>query len=442
MPFSRAAARLQRSPLARRLAAGAFWSLAGAAAARGAALLAAVLVARHLGRARYGEFAAIQSSVNMFSVFAGFGLGLTSTRYVAELRRTDPARAGRILALSSVASLATGLAAALGVIAAAPWLAAHALNAPSLAVSLRLSAPIVLFGAWAGSQAGGLAGFEDFRGLARANAAAGLIGLPLVVGGVLAGGVPGGVCGLAAASAAACALNGRALRAQMSSAGIRAAYDGLSAEWSVLWRFSVPAALGGLMIGPVTWLCNAMLLHQEGGYGELGMLHAAYQWRIAMVFVPAAVENMLLPVLASLKAADDRSGYRRTLAANLALNGALSLAAAIVVCSGARLIMSAYGPGFERGAPVLALIALSVVLSAPCTVLAQAIAGSGSMWFGLALNVLWGAAFVAATRALVGHGAYGVALAMCLAYAAQLAAASAYAWTSLLGREEGRCSPA
>lgn len=419
---------LSDSPLVRRMAGGAAWSLAGAVASRLLALAAAIVVARALGKARFGELAVIQSSVNMFSVLAGFGLGLTSTKFVAELRATDPERAGRIIALSSASSLATGAAASAALFLFAPWLAARALNAPHLAWPLRLSSPILLLGAWAGTQTGALAGFEAFKRLARVTAAGGFLNFPFLVAGVLAGGVPGAVCGLAGANFAACLVNSRALRAELRSAGIRPRWSGLAREWPVLWRFSVPAALGALMIGPVHWACGAMLVNRPDGYAEMGVLNAASQWRLAMVFVPTAVEAILLPVLASLKGAGDAAAYRRAILSNLALNAGLSAAAALAVALAAPFIMRGYGPGFEGGAPVLAVTALSVVLSAPCTVLAQALASAGDMWPGFFVNVLWGAAYLAATSALVRQGAMGVAAAMCAAYAVQLAAMSAFAW--------------
>jgi O-antigen/teichoic acid export membrane protein len=60
-----------------------------------------------LGKTGYGELGMIQTTVGMFGVFAGFGLGVTATKHVAEFRRSDPARAGRIIGLSSVFAVGT-----------------------------------------------------------------------------------------------------------------------------------------------------------------------------------------------------------------------------------------------------------------------------------------------------------------------------------------------
>ena len=90
--------RLESSPLGERLLRGSFWSLLGTFASRALGLAAAILAARILGKAVYGELGIIQSTVGMLGTFAGFGMGTTATKYVAELRYKDPAQAGKIIA--------------------------------------------------------------------------------------------------------------------------------------------------------------------------------------------------------------------------------------------------------------------------------------------------------------------------------------------------------
>jgi len=89
--------RVEASEIGYRLAKGVFWSMASAVISRGLMLAASVLVARMLGKTGFGELGMIRSTVGMFGVFAGFGLGLTATKHVAEFRSSDPARAGRII---------------------------------------------------------------------------------------------------------------------------------------------------------------------------------------------------------------------------------------------------------------------------------------------------------------------------------------------------------
>src|ERR1039458_7078219 len=128
-----------------RFARGAVWSVIGAVFAQGANLAASVISARLLGREQFGEYGIIQSTVGMLGIFAGLGLGVTATKYVAQFRTLDPARAGRIIALGWVAAIFSGGLLALGLLAYAPMLAAKTLNAPELAGELRIASALLFF---------------------------------------------------------------------------------------------------------------------------------------------------------------------------------------------------------------------------------------------------------------------------------------------------------
>src|SRR6266480_5058102 len=139
-----------------RFARGAVWSLIGAVISQGSNLAASVITARLLGREQFGQYGMVQSTVGMFGVFAGMGLGLTATKYVAELRVINPERAGRIIALSTAVALATATTAVVALFAVAPWLAASTLNAPHLSAVLRIATGVLFLNALNGTQTGTL----------------------------------------------------------------------------------------------------------------------------------------------------------------------------------------------------------------------------------------------------------------------------------------------
>jgi len=193
-PFLRLAFNwIESSPIGYRLVKGTLWSMAGAVISRGLMLCAMVLVARMLGKTVYGELGMIQSTVGMFGIFAGFGLGLTATKHVAEFRQKNPERAGRIIGLSWLVATVTGSLMALGLFIFAPWLAEHTINAPHLAVVLRIAALILFINALNGAQTGALSGFEAFKTIAYINLFVGLISFPILVGGAYFGGLTGAV---------------------------------------------------------------------------------------------------------------------------------------------------------------------------------------------------------------------------------------------------------
>src|SRR5271157_2305488 len=124
--------RLESSPIGERLLRGTFWSMTGTVVSRTLGLAAAILAARIIGKMVYGELGIIQSTVGMFGTLAGFGMGTTASKFIAELRIKDPVKAGRIIAISSLVSWGISFALAALLVFLAPWLCQHTLAAPYL----------------------------------------------------------------------------------------------------------------------------------------------------------------------------------------------------------------------------------------------------------------------------------------------------------------------
>ena len=401
-----------------RFAVGAFWSVAGAVISRGFLLAASVVCAWFLGKEGFGALGMIQSTAGMFGILAGLGLGITATKYVSELRRLDPLRTGRILALSSAAAFVSGSVITVAVIFLAPYLAQHVLAAPQLAGPLAIGSGLVFFGALNGAQTGALAGFEAFQTIARVNIYAGLAAFPLVVLGVWRGAFLGAIWGLVGALAINWALNHWALRRECAKAGITYQYAHCSRELSVLHRFSLPAFLGSIVVVSAIWVCNAMLARQPQGYAELGLYAAADKWRVLIVFVPSYVFAMVLPVLSNLHGEGDGAAFQKVFKANLRLNGSLALVAAVLIAVFAGPIMRVYGNAFRGGRVVLLVLAFAAIAEVFNAMLGQPLVAAHKMWWRFGFDVLFVALLVGLAWVLIPkRGALGLAAAYGFAYA-------------------------
>lgn len=425
-------ARLKTSPIGYRLAQGAFWSFGGALISRALALLSAIVIARVLGRAGFGEFATLQNTVGMFSAFAGFGLGLTATKHVAQLRQTDPEKAGRIMALSELFACVTGLAAGLILWGFADEVATRILAAPHLRNPLRIGSGLLLLGALTTAQTGALSGFEAFRTIARINLWTGVAAFPLAIAGVLLWGLPGVVGGLVGAMGVNTWLNHFALRREAAAVGVPFRFAGCGRHWRVLWSYSLPAVMWGLLVAPANWYCNVLLVNQPGGYEEMGVFNAANQWRTLILFLPSTVATIVLPVLAHLEGKKDRHRQKKVLYYNVLFVGGFTLFTALGVTLFAPLIMSGYGQEYVAGAKALILLVFSAVLSATIGVIGQSIASSGQMWWGAGLNLIWALALVISAALLIRWGAVGLALANLIAYGIHLLTVSGYTYCVIL----------
>lgn len=425
--------RLKRNPLAYRLARGAFWSLCGNLVSRVSALCASILVARILGNSGFGELGVIQSTVGMLGTIAGLGLGITATKYVAEFKLKDPARAGRIICLSRIVSWIAGGGMALVLLNFGPWLAANTLAAPHLGPYLKIGSVLLLLGTINGTQTGALSGFEAFKSMARINLFSGLLAFPLTVGGAWWGGLEGSLYGLVASQSCNTLLNLYTLRSETAKFQIPLSYRDAHSEHGILWSFSLPALGGGLFVAPVYWICNSIIVNSPGGYGQMGVFNAANQWFTAFMFLPGVLSQAAIPVLSESLSLGDRSSSRNILSFYLKMN--ILVIAPIIFCGSlaSPSIMAIYGPGFRDAWPTMVVALLTAGLLAIQTPVGQIIAASGRMWLGTMMNAAWALCFIGLTAALVDWGALGLAWARLGAYLVHTVWVSGFAVILLKG---------
>lgn len=410
--------RLESSPLGERLLRGSFWSLLGTVAARALGLAAAILAARIIGKAVYGELGIIQSTVGMLGAFAGFGMGTTATKYVAELRNNDPAKAGRIIALSSLVSWSVSLVLMVALYIGAPWLCLHTLVAPHLTGYVRISGLLLVVSGVNGAQLGVLSGFEAFKSIARVSAFTGLLNFPLIVGGALVLGLPGIIWGMVLAQAIGCLLNMYALRREADRYSIPISFLSCMSEMPVVWRYSAPAVLGSALISVVNWIAATMLVRRPNGYGEMGSFNAANQWFNALMWLPYIISGVTLPVLAERLGAADKPNTVKLLKMTFRINAAFVLPVMAIGCLLSPYIMKSYGKGFAGGWPTLIVVLMTAAVLSLELIVGELIAAAGHMWLGLVSNIGWGLIFLGTTPLFLKWGAFGLASSRLVAYIA------------------------
>lgn len=399
-----------------RLARGTFWVVMGALISRILGLFSSIILARILGKIQFGELGIIQSTAGLFGAFAGLGIGITATKYVAESRELDPARCGRVIRFSMMAALVGGAVAGLGLVLFGGWLASHTLAAPQLAPLLRVCAGLVVFSSLQGAYMGALAGFEAFKQVSLVNWIGSLVGVPLAVAGTLLAGLEGAVWAMVLQMAFSCAVGHRLLTKSAANAGVKISQNLHREEWTMLWRFTLPAFLSTLMATPAGWFSRALLVNQPGGYASAALVSAANQWMNLVNFLPWTMGGVLVPIFANLYATHRREAFLKLLRRNLLLNACGALLTAIPLVLLASRILSWYGPGFSEGISIFMLTMACGVFITLNNLLSRAMQSAGRAWIDFASNGLWAVVVVAGSWPLVHiYKGFGLVLAHTLA---------------------------
>ena len=408
--------RIQSSKLGYRLARGTFWTLLGAILSRLFMLISSIVVARILGKTSFGELGIIQSTVGMFGTVAGFGMGMTATKFIAEFRGTDPIKAGRIRGLSSAFSWVSSGATACAMFIFAPWLAENTLAAPQLTGLLRIGSILLFFTAINGAQTGALAGFEAFKPVAKINLWCGLANLPLMIGGVYFGGINGAVWGMVLSIILNWSLNHHAIRIECKKAGVPYTYNGIWYERDILLKFSVPAVISASFFAPTEWIVNAILVNEPDGYGQMGLFNATKQWHVLILYIPMTISNLTFPILSNLLGEKEDRQYQKMIFLNFCLITGLAFITALPVSICSKIIMSLYGNEFVDGNIVLLIVCAYSILWAANIVIGQVLWSAGLAKTAMILGAIRAGILIFSFTILTSKNAYGLALAYLITY--------------------------
>ena len=276
---------------------GTFWSIGGAILSKGILFFAWILVGRILGTYEYGEFGVIRNTVLMFSSFAGFGLGLTATKYVSEYLKYDKQKVERLIGLSLLFGFIMGGAIFILTMLLSPWVADSMLKSPHLVIDLQIASITLLFSSINGAQTGVLQGLQAFKRIALLNFYQSLFAFPLFIVGAYYGDVRGSVVAYALSIILNCVLSYYVIKKELKYNHLAIDYKNAWLEKSVLYKFSLPAVLSGILATIFKWFADVMLINTSDGYNAMGIFTAVYTFNTILMMLSIMLDAPFLTVM-------------------------------------------------------------------------------------------------------------------------------------------------
>jgi O-antigen/teichoic acid export membrane protein len=363
---------------------GVFWNLVAGVCSQGATFLGNLLAARILGRQVFGEYSFFQSTLVTIAALLQLSIGYTATKYVAEFFQLDKEKTSRILGLGRLLTVGAAGIGSLIIVAAAPWLSAHALRLPAGGSTLlMIGSGFLFFSVINGFQMGVLVGLRSYRGLAVSGLVSGAFSATAIALGALRFGLTGAVCGLALGALVRCLVHSVCLKWQLVRHALSFRYDDLGKEAGVLFRFALPSALAGYITMTALWLANCILVRGPDGYMQMGLYSAALNIRLLVGFLPNVINTVGVAFLNEVKGKKDAKQYKWVFWTNLYSIGLTTLL--MVLCLGffGDRIMGLFGRGFPSGRTVLWVLLLSTPLESLSSAVYQIIHSHAKIWLSL-----------------------------------------------------------
>lgn len=405
------------SDIGHRMVKGAFWSLSGTVVAKLFVLISGILCAHILSNNEYGQFGMVRSTINLFVTLGSAGMGVTASKFISEYHANDKTQIHSIYCLTNGFAFITGLIITLIILIIAPYIATNILNSQELINPLRIGALLLFVTVNNGAQNGTLSGLEDFKAIAFNTLYGSLAESVFMLLGAYYGGVYGAVLGFGIGYLVIYVANHISIKRDFYKIGIPTSkFTILKEHFKILYTFSLPAALSSCMTAPVFFLVRAMLASHDG-FEAVAIYEAADQWRTIVLFIPASIAQIVLPLLSSLssKGADT---YWKVLNINLVLNVTVATIVTLFVSICSPWIMRLYGSAYVSNYLTLVLLISSTIFTSAATVVGAALQSRAKTWTGLCFNILWALLTIFLTHIFLnkGLGANAISLAFLLSY--------------------------
>lgn len=348
-----------------------FWAVFGNGTGNFLLLVAGIIIARLLGKDLYGEYGVVKTTMFQIAAFSTFGLGYTSTKFIAEYTSVNQSMLRSIthaaLSISTISSL---------LLCALLFIFSHNLanfiNTPQLYIAFRILGIIIVFRSLSTTGNGILGGYKKFRTIGINAIVSGIVMITLATPLTYFYSISGSLAALLASQFVLCVLNLISIW-RLSKQLKNQRQDSFVLK---LLSFSLPVAMKEFTYMLQAW-CTSLFLARYTSIGEVGIYSAGTQWLAIVMFMPGLLNNIVMSYLSSETEPQSQKLMMRRM---ILINLVCSLLPFLVVFSLSGPITSMYGPTFHGLQAVLNICIFQSVFFCISTVLSSELIATGHNW--------------------------------------------------------------
>lgn len=352
-----------------------FWALAGNVIGKGLALIAGILIARLLDAKVFGEYSIVRNTLLSMAMFSTFGIGYTGTKYTADLKKNQPHLLLHFVKAAMKITFWFCLVMAVFLFLFSDQIAIQILDAPHLAFAMKVLAILIIFNGLTTTQVGVLAGFGEFRSLARINSFIGVLTFFLSVTLTYLYGFNGALVALLSVQVINWFLNYRLLQQKLKT--YTTYKTKVNSFLKVVLKFSAPVALQEMTYAITAWL-GTLLLIKYASYEDLGKYNAAMQWNAIVLFIPGILRNVTLSHLS--EKVNNHEQHSSIMKTTIVINFVMTFLPALIIFFMSDYISKLYGYSFVGLGKLITIALFTTIFISISNVYTQVYMSKGLNW--------------------------------------------------------------
>lgn len=392
------------------------WSILGNLLGKGLAFIAGIVIARFLGSSEFGEYGVIKNTIVSIGMFSTFGLGYTTTKFVAELKVINPKGVKSFVHKANVITVIFSGLTAILLFSFSNYIALVWLNNATIEQPLKILSFLIVLSAITTTQIGVLAGYGEFKRMAKISSQIGVLTFIFSILFTYFWSLTGALLALVFVQIINCLMNYYLLRT-VSKSNMRNFDSAYTVSYKKALLFSLPVALQETSYTIGSWLINIYIIWY-GSYGDLGMFTAAMQWNSIILFIPGILGSVILSHLSGNST--DEELFRKNLKQMKLLSFFATLLPAVVVFIFSGLIEKSYGVSYQGLGRLISIAGFAAVFMSLGNVYNQAYLSKNMNWL-----MFW-------IRTIRDYGVLGIAYFILMKMKFHVSASSSLIWSMMI----------
>lgn len=390
---------------------GIFWNFFGNILARTSNLVVSIFVAYFLTKDEYGQLGFLKSTLGTFVIFGTFGFSLSATKFYADEKYSMKLKDyGLVLRVfSSVISVFfAGL-----LFIFSEDISVNMGGGVELNIPLKITSISLLFLSLNSVQSGMLLGLKKFKNTAKAISISSLLAAVITVFLTKYYKLNGYALGMGIGALLNWLICFYYLK-KFTIVGLHSVNNAKEIIYDIL-RISLPAVLSGIIVMPVTWYSNYLIINTENGLESLGSYNAVYNISAISLAIINIFSQSLLPFAIKNFNTTENKRFEMVNYYTPFLIGVFLSLPLILIPEVVFLVYKNKYSGHEIYL-ITILIGISTIIISQRQGIAKNFIASGKMWISFWGNLFWGAILIVSLMFLRKFGALGYALSFLVAY--------------------------